>query len=592
MYDQELKHKILYLLRIMSVKEVSEQFNISSSTLYRWQKIKEDSKLIKKLISGERYDEALVIAKNYLNDAPIQSQLMTIYMEKGEYEKAEVIARKFSDYAPIQSQLMTIYMEKGEYEKTEVIARKFSNDAPIQSQLMTIYMRKSEYEKAKEIAQKFPDNVAIQSQLMTIYMRKGDDEKAKKIAQEFSDNVAIQSQLMTIYMRKGDDEKAEVIAQNFSDYAPIQSQLMTIYMRKGEYEKAKEIAQEFQDNVAIQSQLMTIYMRKGEYEKAKEIAQKFPNNNVIQNQLTTNYMKVEENEKIIKNAEEISSLYKMIIQTENQEFPKKIFEIRSKISMGTISVRDLDTLESFKEQLDLEKYLLIRLAIYEKLGLLNVGRNLLRQDKILDDKVKKELIGYFERKSRFYNLEKWDILIGWFNELEEFEEKSPKEYLVDSERISKDLSTQKCPVTSNVQNSNNDFWKVKNNVVDISKKTKKTIKVTSSKIGEQKKKKVIKNKNKTLNDMLNQSYKEMILNLKIKYYKEMYDEEKRKSAIYKYDRLEDVLSSEPSIKNFDLLLLMLIGDGDDCLNIEQSIPKQYSGEYKKVLNRIKSKRQY
>ena len=344
-------------------------------------------------------------------------------------------------------------------------------------------------------------------------------EKAEVIARKFSDYAPIQSQLMTIYMRKGDDEKAEVIAQNFSDYAPIQSQLMTIYMRKSEYEKAKEIAQEFQDNVAIQSQLMTIYMRKGEYEKAKEIAQKFPNNNVIQNQLTTNYMKVEENEKIIKNAEEISSLYKMIIQTENQEFPKKIFEIRSKISMGTISVRDLDTLESFKEQLDLEKYLLIRLAIYEKLGLLNVGRNLLRQDKILDDKVKKELIGYFERKSRFYNLEKWDILIGWFNELEEFEEKSPKEYLVDSERISKDLSTQKCPVTSNVQNSNNDFWKVKNNVVDISKKTKKTIKVTSSKIGEQKKKKVIKNKNKTLNDMLNQSYKEMILNLKIKYYK-------------------------------------------------------------------------
>ena len=395
-------------------------------------------------------------------------------------------------------------------------------------------------------------------------------------------------------MRKGEYEKAKEIAQKFSNYAPIQSQLMTIYMRKGEYEKAIAIAQKFSNYAPIQSHLMTIYMKKGEYEKAIAIAQKFPNDDVIQNQLMMIYMKVEENEKIIKNAEEISSLYKTVIQTENQEFPKKIFEIRSKISMGTISVRDLDTLESFKEQLDLEKYLLIRLAIYEKLGLLNVGRNLLRQDKILDDKVKKELIGYFERKNRFYNLEKWDILIGWFNELEGVEEKSPKEYLVDSEKNSKDLSTKKYPVTSNVQNSNNDFLKVKNNVVDISKKPKKIIKVTSSKIGEQKKKKVIKNKNKnkTLNDMLNQAYKEMILNLKIKYYKEMYDEEKRKSAIYKYDRLEDILSSEPSIKNFDLLLLMLIGDGDDCLNIEQSIPKQYNGEYKKVLNRITAKRQY
>ena len=92
--------------------------------------------------------------------------------------------------------------------------------------------------------------------------------------------------------------------------------------------------------------------------------------------------------------------------------------------------------------------------------------------------------------------------------------------------------------------------------------------------------------------MLNQTYKEMILNLKIKYYKEMHDLEKRQAAIYKYDRLEDILSSEPNIKNFDLLLLMLIGDGDNRLKLEQSIPKQYNDEYKKVLSRINSRRKH
>ena len=112
---------------------------------------------------------------------------------------------------------------------------------------------------------------------------------------------------------------------------------------------------------------------------------------------------------------------------------------------------------------------------------------------------------------------------------------------------------------SKMQNSNNYFFKVKDN-------------------------------DKTLNNVLNQNYKAMILSLKIKYYKEMYDKSKRKSAIYKYDRLEEILSSEPSIKNFDLLLLMLIGDGDNCFDIEQSIPKQYHGEYKKVLNKIRSKK--
>ena len=260
MYDQELKCQILDLLKIKSVKEVSEQFDISVSTLYRGQRAREDSKLIKKLIFEKRYEDARKIAKDYPNDGIIQSQLMMIYMRTGEYISAKEVAERFSYNAPMQSQFMTIYM------------------------------------------------------------------------------------------------------------------------------------------------------------------------------------KTRKDEKIVKDGEE-----------------------------------------------------------------------------------------------------------------------SPKEYLTDSEKNSKDLSIKKSPVMSKMQNSNNYFFKVKDN-------------------------------DKTLNNVLNQNYKAMILSLKIKYYKEMYDKSKRKSAIYKYDWLEENLSSEPSIKNFDLLLLMLIGDGNNCFDIEQFIPKQYHGEYKKVLNKIRSKK--
>ena len=573
MYDQELKDKILHLLKEQTIREVSTQFNISSTTLYRWQKIKEDSKLIKKLISEERYDEALEITKKNPNNIPIQSQSMTIYIKIREYEKAMKIAQKFPNDAPIQSQLITIYTRKGEYEKAMEIAQKFPNYAPIQSQLITIYTIKSKYEKAMEIAQKFPNYAPIQSQLITIYTRKGEYEKAIEIAQKFP------------------------------NYAQIQSQLITIYTIKGKYEKAMEIAQKFPNDPPIQSQLITIYTRKDEYEKAIEIAKKFSEDNIIQNQLKTiNEEKIEE-EKIIKNPAEISNLYKAIIQTENQKFPKEIFEIRSKIIIESISVQDLNTLEKFKNQIDLEKYLLIKIAIYEKLGLINICKNLLKQDKILDDKIKKQLMIQFEKKNKFYNLEKWDTLIGWFSELNKVEKKPSQEYLKNKEIVVKDLSMKKSSIHVTKEQTDKEIIKTPNNkdIVavpsnkDIAKESRKVIRITSSKTGISKKKKQnIKNKDntKTLNDMLNQTYKEMILNLKIKYYKEMHDLEKRQAAIYKYDRLEDILSSEPNIKNFDLLLLMLIGDGDNRLKLEQSLPKQYNDEYKKVLSRINSKRKY
>ncbi len=285
------------------------------------------------------------------------------------------------------------------------------------------------------------------------------------------------------------------------------------------------------------------------------------------------------NKKEIEKAEE--TLEDAIIQNKNQDFPKEVGEIRNKISKGTISVKDLENLENFKQQIGLENYLLIMMAVYEKLGLSNMCKRLLKQDKILDVKLKSQLMTYFEQKNKIYNLEKWDNLIGWFNEQENFIDEVAEKNIEVLEAKETDLPVKKQHLELKVKNSN------------ISEKM---VIVTPSKVGEVSEKKNIKNKAKvkvkTLKDILNKPSKEMILDLKIKYYKEMHDLEKRESAIYKYDRLEEILSSEPSIKNFDSLLLMLIGDGNDKEKVEQSIPEQYSGEYKKVLNRINSRKKH
>ncbi len=518
MYDQELKKEILKLLKTKSIREVSEQFNISCSTLYRWQKSKDTSKLIRKFISEERYDEAIELAKSYPNNKIIQSQLMTSYMKLGEYEKAKELARKFPNNERIQSQLMTIYVKTEEYEKSKELARNFPNDEKFQSQLMTIYIKTRKYDEALKIA------------------------------------------------------------RSFSNDKVIQSQLITVYMKMEKYDKAVEIGEKFSENALIQNQLMTIYVKNEEYDKAIEIAKKFPNNEKIQEQLREFYTEEDYYSDKIEKLERKSSADEF--QNNQKEFPKEIIKIRSKISLGNVSVKDLDILDDFKEQIGLEKYLLIKLAVYEKLGLLNMATKLLKQDTVLDCKLKKQLISQFARKNRFYNLEKWDSLIGWFSELE-LEKDEIEDCLADSDiKITENASlpVKNDDICKNLENSK-------------SKKNRRVIEITSSKtkLDKDKQKSQKINKRKTLDEMLNQTYKEMILKLKIKYYIEMYNEETKKAAMYKYDRLEDILSSEPSIKNFELLLLMLVGDGGNSLEIEQFIPDKYTDEYAKVLRKINSR---
>ncbi|MBD9098924.1 hypothetical protein EGP98_04980 [bacterium] len=270
------------------------------------------------------------------------------------------------------------------------------------SELLKKLMLKEKYEEALVIGKDYPNNKVIKGQVMSIYMKKRDYEKAIQIAREFPNNVLFQNRLMA---------------------------------KNKNYEKTIEIAKKFPNDAAIQSRLIKIYMKNENYESAREIAARFPNDNIIQSQL----MKIRTENEIKESPEEISDWYNEIIKTKKQEFPIEILEIRNKIVVDNISVKDLDTLENFKEKLEEEKYLLIKLAIYEKLGLLNIGIKQLKQNTIFSDKLKKQLLMQFERKSKFYNLGNWDNLIGWFDEtkpLEKIQKACAKENDVASENPS------------------------------------------------------------------------------------------------------------------------------------------------------------
>ena len=84
----------------------------------------------------------------------MQSQLISIYIEKWKesakekmLDEAEQKAKEFSEYLPIQSQLITIYMLKGEYDKAEKLAKRFPNYAPIQSQLLQYILKNGKMKK-------------------------------------------------------------------------------------------------------------------------------------------------------------------------------------------------------------------------------------------------------------------------------------------------------------------------------------------------------------------------------------------------------------------------------------------------------------
>ena len=355
---------------------------------------------------------------------------------------------------------------------------------------------------------------------------------------------------------------------NDDNDAKIKSKTIKEYIKQRRYKEAEELAKKYPNNEPIQSQLVTVYIKQRRYKEAEELAKKYPNDEVIQLQfdnirhyLTTNFTNFDDAKPNLEN------------------FSEEIKNIRSKLSLNKITYSDIEVLNKNKDKLDSKQIELIKLAIYDKLGYKKQAISSIKNSALFDSNIKKILIPYFENKKAFFDLNIWDNLIGWDSNIDEYQEKIKKEEVkpqIKNNIIEKPLSPvikttvksekpKKRIIQVNIQNINS------NSTYSINKKPTKNKSISSS-------------KKDTIYDILNDDYKEKVFELKVKYYADMGLEETRKSAIYKYDRLEDILVSKPSQNNLELLLLMLVGDMK--LNIEQEYPKEYS----KILQKINIKK--
>lgn len=442
-------------------------------------------------------------------------------------------------------------------EQNEVLAisKKYLNNELFQCQLID---KTKNYDDISKIVEKFPGNDKIQKKLIVV------------------------SKQITEYLKEKNYEEAEKIAKKFPNNEPIQSQLIRAYIRQGKYEDAIAEAKKHPNYEPIQSQLITVYIRQEKYEDAITEAKKHPNNEIIQN-------------KVNKIKDSLDFPYFDDNKIDPERFPIEIKNIRSKISLGKISFNDIEILDKNKDKVTINDYELIKLAIYDKLGYKKQAISILKNSTIFDVNIKNKLISYLESKKTMFNLEKWDSLIGWSSDLDEYQKSMKEEVSCEKEKLKKlEKTNVHEDVVHDTSNISQTMQKVssiksnetKNNKIQISLENVSEILDSSYSINKSshKKQKSTTNNENTVYDLLNKNYKEKVFELKVQYYVDMGVPEKRKSAIYKYDRLEDLLVSKPSQNNLELVLLMLVGDMN--VNIEKEYPK----EYVKILQRIKDKK--
>ena len=428
----------------------------------------------------------------------------------------------------------------------------------------TLYKWKKEHEiliqKSKEIK---------------LLIEKGEYEKGIELANQFPNYRPIQSQLMTIYIKTGEYEKGIDLAGHFPNDEPIQSQMITIYIETKQYEKAIELANHFPNNEPIQSQLMTIYIKTNQFEKAVEIAERFPNDELIQNKLSNLNDLINYQEKFEKNGLKEANLSEINLDDKEKKFDRNINILRAKILSGIICLDDIQNLDSIKYQLEEREYLLIKACIFEKLNLKKKCVETVQEITDITSKDKNQLLQSIAKNNKFFSLEKWDYLIGWSID-------SVDEYLEVS-KLKVSSKENKCTVQKSKKIKDN--IQTENLSSEKKAKRKKDLKVISGSFSSQRTKNISKNKSEkvrkqTIYESLNSDYKQAVYDLKLKYYLEMYDEHKKIDAMFKYDRLEDVLNCENSnSKAFYQLLLML-------RDIQYNFEKDYPKEYEIINNRI------
>lgn len=209
MYDGQIKLNVLDMLsKKSSVKEVSEYYNISPSTIYSWKKDEKFiSKFIKEKIKNQKFREALVLADQYPDNNVIVSQLITCYLklEKNDIAKEiafDMVINKKTKNKAIKSQLMKCYISLKEYDNAYLFFLENTNDLYIKSQMIQCYISQRKFKEALEIINDGEITEIIKSQLMTIYIEINKFDEAIEFAKNNPDNEIIQNKLLYCYKKQ------------------------------------------------------------------------------------------------------------------------------------------------------------------------------------------------------------------------------------------------------------------------------------------------------------------------------------------------------------------------------------------------------
>ena len=549
---------------------------------------KEISLQIKKYIYENNLKKAKDLALQYQDNQIIISQLITIYIKECEYDKAEELSLKYPNNIAIIGQLIKIYIKQKRFNEAEELALRYPKDNMKIGQLITIYIRQNRLKEAEELALRYPNDITKIGQLINIYIKQKRFKEAETLALKHAYNNVIIGELISLYIEENRLKEAEELALKYPKDNIIIGLLITIYTRQNRLKEAEELALRYPNDITKIGKLITIYIKECEYDKAEKLALRYPNDKTKIGQLMTIYIKQnrlekanelalvnQDNDKIIgqliayynyfgryTEANNLFAMKNKILVTSSINLSQKAINnlnvIRAKIVTSTIELSDVAILNEVKDEIGEEKYLFILAAIYEKLDLKSKSISIIKQIKNQSKDIKNILVT-LNSKQKYFNLEKWDKLIGWFNdESEEFiknemsKEEKKEVYTLQTNKRDKEPDTQLLVHSQSITPTINS-----NNTIVVEETIKRTVNV--KKVNEAKKNENPKNIKLTIYDALSDKYKLIVYKIKLNYYIKMNIVDTQKEYISKYDQLEELLlCNSDNKKAFDKVLLFIL----------------------------------
>src|SRR5574344_90044 len=566
-------------------------------------------KLTREYIDMHQFKKAVAIFEKYPNNPDIQAEYIRYFIKCREFAKAKELASKFPNSACVQFQNILAIMHEKDSKHVEEIAkrREFLNFPKVQIQYMNALEAQDRFDEAKEIGKRFPDYEPIQSNIMSLLRKEGNVLEAKKIAEKFPQSNAIYNQLMIILIKEDKIDKAKQIAFDHPEITQLQYQLCKIYLQEKNYEAIASIAKndKFKRTPEIEKIYFISLIEQNRVKDAIKIADDFPDNSSIQFELyklLNKQNRFDEAEKIFtkfaneqKFKDEKEGWVNMPEKIKNNqlEVNNVLYSIRMKIHDNTISMDDIKLLDSIHDNISDRVYKLSLAAIYERVNNPKRAVEILNSISERGNSINTIINNLKNKKAKFYDMAKWDTLIGWFSEgsinyeevnknvssVNERKENANKEKLaVKAEPVAKKVDTPILPKNQKTVRKTFTITSAKTDIIDDNKEEKLAPK-NSANISDAKVKKnknnVLKYNENSIYSNMNDEFKSAIYEIKLDLYSKMKIDGEGTTMLTIYDYLERSLGADRNNdRAIDNILIILISEGYDSL-VAKNYPEKY-----------------